>query len=147
MNAFYVGCLPQCILLFMDHYKGVSSWDFVGYTLSAKGTYEANDSIFKHKYGNTLFATTSLVFYFSLILVFLIGDRLFEKRGMYCKRCHVLCCTCPQNCINYADPALTNSSSEVTINKVSQSSTEIYVYKKERKTWLIGNPVLKEVHI
>ena len=69
INAIYIGCLPQCILVISDYCKGVYHWRF------GKNTYtddSHDDALFKHEYGNTIFAaaTASL---FLLLIIFFFG--------------------------------------------------------------------------
>ena len=160
INALYIGCLPQCVLLVTVYYKGVPSWDFIGIQVAGQSVYQANDALFKTPYGNTIFAITSSLFFFLLIVLFFNTEMLFKRRGIHCICMHILCCPCPSPCIHYTDPSLNTPAIEVispvdsemngeSLNEVGaanesnsngQSHTEIYCYtqKGERKKWLVG---------
>ena len=100
--------LPQCILLSTDYLKGVYSWEFVGETLWEKGTpiYEGNDALFKHPFGNTIFATATGVFYSILILIFFNNEIFCCHKSIPCRCIDILSCHFPDTCINYTDPIL-----------------------------------------
>ena len=66
-NAFFIGCLPQIVLLFMDHQRGIVNWDFIGIALKPEGIYENNDALFKSRYGNSLFAIFTGIFSLSIM--------------------------------------------------------------------------------
>ena len=53
VNGFCIGCLPQIVLLFMEYYRGVPSWDFG--TIATRLEYEYNEALIKKQYGNTIF--------------------------------------------------------------------------------------------
>ena len=59
LNAFYIGCLPQIVLMIMDFYRGVHNWDYITQILDQEEIYENNDSLFKYRYGNLVFAIIS----------------------------------------------------------------------------------------
>ena len=129
VNALYIGCLPQCVLLLADFYKGVHSWDFVGNTLRKQGIWENNDALFKSPYGNTIFAVTSCLFFFFLISTFFCIQPFFKKWGVHCRFLYCLCFPCFDPCIHYSDPNLQIPSNEIaqTINEnqpIEESHTE-----------------------
>ena len=73
INAIYLGCAPQLLLLYMDHRRGVPSWEFSSKSVNQQkldNDFEGNDSIFKHRLGGTLFAVISLVFFLILNISF-----------------------------------------------------------------------------
>ena len=114
MNALYIGIFPQCILLYMDYYKGVHSWKFIGNKLweeEEKPVFEINDALFKHPLGNSIFAITSGVFYLILIILFF---------GNYCT--HFL---------NYSDPILdiAFANCSVTYTKEQKNTSKIHESK------------------
>ena len=89
VNAVFLGCIPQLILLFTDYYKGVPSWAFSDKTLREQEDeqdYEGNDALFKNNLGNTLFSSITLV-------LFLILNLSFFYWVFYC--------------LNYLDPSHT----------------------------------------
>ena len=98
INAFYIGFLPQCILLFTDYYRGITSWEFGS---SQELEHKFNDALFKGKYANTIFAITTGSFFVILILTFFCSYDLLAKRGIDCK---IFGVSCPYSCINYSAP-------------------------------------------
>ena len=116
LNGFYIGVLPQCILLFSEYYKGVPSWDFVGTALWEKDIWEANDSLIKHPYGNTIFAVATSIFFFVLILLFF--------------GCNCICnCICPLiRCCSSSKPCIYSSapnSDTLISGNLSKETTNI----------------------
>ena len=67
-NAFFIGCFPQVVLLAMDYYRGIVSWDFIGNILTPELIYENNDALIKYNYGNSIFAIVSGSFFLVLII-------------------------------------------------------------------------------
>ena len=153
INAIYIGCIPQCVLLFSEYYRSVSSWKFIDKSYHFKNLsigYESNDALIKTPHGNTTFAVASCIFFFLLILVFFCTKTLFENQGIYCKFLNILCCPCPGPCVHYSDPShnpsslnrYNTASPEINIatpndharsdedSPKAKSHTNIYVYKK-----------------
>lgn len=96
-NAVYIGILPQFTLLLMDYFKGVVSWEFLGNKLwleEKKSIFEVNDALFKHPYGNTIFAILTGALYMILITLF------FSNKFIHC--------------IYYSDPFLDISNSKIS---------------------------------
>ena len=79
-NAFFIGCLPQIVLFIMDFHRGVNDWDFIGVALKEEYIYENNDALFKNRYGNSLFAIISFIFFFFLISITFFTDKMFKFR-------------------------------------------------------------------
>ena len=72
-KCIFIGCLPQVVLLAMDSYRGVTTWDFVSFSLEDEDIFENNDALFKFRYGNTLFAAiSSFLLFFLLSFSFLL---------------------------------------------------------------------------
>ena len=175
INAIYIGFLPQCILCFTDYCKGVHQWEFnknidEGSTVDGSGRvhhhtmgdgedYENNNSIFKSNYGNTIFATTTAMFFLSLIVLFFGSRTLFKERGVHGKCFGILCCPCPESCINLDSmdldppPLLNSSDQNIMVQNISDESpdvgatfpldkpkTEVYLYYRrgETKIRLLG---------
>ena len=69
INAIYIGCIPQLILCITDYYKGVHQWEF-GMNIPGIDDSENNDALFKHPYGNTIFATGTATVFLILITLF-----------------------------------------------------------------------------
>ena len=146
VNAIYIGCLPQCVLLLTEYYKGVRSWDFVGNTLNSQGIWEKNDALIKSPYGNTIFAVTSCLFFFLLIVTFFRIQPLFKNYGAHCRFLYCICCPCFDTCIHYSDPNLQPPSNEIPqfINEnqpMEESHEEICNHKNkpDRKKFLGGH--------
>ena len=144
INAIYIGCIPQFILCITDYYKGVNQWEFDKNDLSGR---ENNDALFKHPYGNTIFATATATFFLTLITLFFGSQSLFKQRGIHCRCLTILCCPCPKPCIRLSKeehnhlppPTSTNENTgndsegdQVTIDlpdtRVDQPHTDVYLY-------------------
>ena len=145
MNALFIGFIPQVILLIINFIRGVAYWDFLGLALRPEMIYENNDSLFKTKHGNTLFAIiTGSLFLFLIIIVF-FTEKIFRKHGIYCKCCSILCCPCPQNCINISQDLSSSQSLEIAFSHVDDGNenventkscgTEIFIYLNGDMIW------------
>ena len=169
INSVYIGCIPQCILCFTDYYKGVHTWEFVGF---AGNDFEVenvhndnNDALFKSQYGNSIFASTTAIFFLLLITLFFGSDTLFRERGIHFRCLTILCCPSPKPCINLTDsdldplPLLTAStqstsgentdehrSTEVNPIGLDSPHTEVYLYTQRGacKTKLLGERAEKQ---
>ena len=95
VNGFCIGCLPQIILLCMEYYRGVPSWDFG----TNKLTFEYNEALIKEQYGNTILAISSCSFFFILILMFFFICDVLRHQEINCEN---PCTSCACNCINYS---------------------------------------------
>ena len=96
VNAIYLGCLPQCVLIVVEYYKGVPSFYF---------DYEDwwyDDALFKFsmQYGGIAFAFVSSTIFCFLTFRMFCSDIIFKSK---CKPVHLLCCPCPQNCFADTD--------------------------------------------
>ena len=152
VNAIYIGCVPQCILLIIDYLKGVHNWKFQKKEFVDGDTFsESNDGIFKFAYGNAIFAISTAVLFLALIIIFFQSKSLFRERGFHCKCFAIVCCPCPEDCINYKDCNLGTYSSRVIPYKsetegkfveqvgegdeeqniINQPHTELYLYTKK----------------
>ena len=164
VNAFFIGCLPQIILVFMDYYRGVVKWDFISFALEPEYIYENNDALFKSKNGNSLFALISGVFFFFLIIFTFFTDKIFKNRAIYCKCFSILCCPCPNNFLNLnptmittqhfvpssplqnnptsakidQDPKMIEMDSEEQPEVAKRSLIQIYVYSKDKAIRITG---------
>ena len=166
LNALYIGCFPQCLLLLMEYYKGVNTWEFIGNKLKDQYIYENNDALFKSPQGNTIFSITCSTLFFILILIFFGTKSLFKNRGIHCRCLYVLCCPCPDPCIHYSEPPsstqtkgiispVKNDANDESLGEEeisvqdSKSHTEIYLYKNKggQKRWLVGQETTTEVNI
>ena len=81
LNSFFIGCLPQILLTILDHYKGVTSWDF-------EEVYDGipmqdNNALLKHPYGNTILSITTFLLYLILTTIFFAWDELVTKMDYF----------------------------------------------------------------
>ena len=117
LNAFFIGCLPQIVLLFMDFQRGIVNWDFIGIALKPLGIYENNDALFKSRHGNSLFAISTGLFCLCIITLTFFSSIIFKNHGIYCKCFSVICIPCPNNCVNLNSEMYTSSSPPVEFNE------------------------------
>ena len=133
-NAFFIGVLPQCMLLFMEYYRGVPNWEFLEIVDPYELTKEYNDALFKGKYGNTIFALSTGSFYFLLILLFFCNYNAFTKLLLNCaQRCNSI----NYHCINYEAPDVTDQESiqaPTTINEIRCDSKLVFGKNGETKS-------------
>ena len=113
LNAFYLGCIPPCVLVLMQYYRGIPSW----FMSIPDHDFEHNDSLFGFPYFTIGFSVVTCVFYFILILLFFCTNLIFGKCGVHCKLLNILCCPCPQNCVTYDEPEANIISPKATIHK------------------------------
>ena len=95
LNAFFIGCLPQIILLFLDYHRGVVNWNFIGISEGDAKIYENNDALFKSRFGNSIFALTTGVLFLFLIIFTFLTDMIFENNSIFSKCFSILCSPCP----------------------------------------------------
>ena len=126
LNAFFIGCLPQVVLFVMDRYRGVTSWDFLGFALKSEYIWENNDALFKSSYGNSLFAVISFHFFFFLILLTFFTDKIFKRLNVYCKCLCTPFLACPNNCFDINSEFTPNLQTEhdLTNEEYCQGTTE-----------------------
>ena len=150
INAFYIGCLPQCILCITDYHKGINQWDFgkhvnmdmpnITGTISARAgeDYENNNALFKSNYGNTVFAAISATLFLVLITLLFGSGTLFKEKGIHCRCLTILCCPFPNPCLNISEAELL--SKEESTTPLYKPRTEVYWYTRrgETKTRLLG---------
>ena len=102
LNCIFMGCVPQTLLLVLDHYKGVPYWPF---TREIRGQIEHNsnqdsNALLKYPYGNTIFAIATFLFYLFLMTIFFAWDKLFQDNGLICTLCKRICPPCRNPCSN-----------------------------------------------
>ena len=114
LNALFMGCLPQIILLYMEFYRGTINWDFVGVELSGESLWENNDALFKHRYGNCLFASISGILFLFLIIFTFSTNNIFPIYKMCCKRHSKDCSICPQKIILFPQILCLSPTLELT---------------------------------
>ena len=84
-NAFFIGCFPQILLLAIEFYRGTVKWDFIGNILYYEQIYESNDSLFKFTYGNIIFAIISGIFFFFLIILTFLTNKVIINHKIFFK--------------------------------------------------------------
>ena len=159
LNAFYIGCVPQIVLLVTDFQRGIIHWDFLSLALEPEKIYENNDALLKSPYGNIMFAIISCIIFTSLIFLFFFTDKIFKNIGIYCKCFTILCCPCPQNFTNLTSQFSTShdlqtapnpnedehlhggSNSGKNSKENEEPDTQIFFYTRENKIWVIGKLV------
>ena len=126
LNALVLGCLPQIMLLYMEFYRGTVNWDFVGSDLIKENIYENNGALFKHWYGNCLFASISGIWFLFLIIFTFSANKIVPTHKMCCKRHSKSCSICPQNFILFSQILCLSSTSE--INSIPTKDEEDSIY-------------------
>ena len=97
----------------MEFYRGAFKWDFIGITLSIENIWENNDALFKHRYGNCLFASISGVLYLFLIIF------TFKR---YSKSCSI----CPKHLINFSQILCLSPTLEITSRPTDDENGSIF---------------------
>ena len=162
LNAFFIGCLPQLVLLVMDNYRGATKWDFMSLALQPEAIIENNDALFKSRYGNTIFSIVSALSFIVLISIFFFTDKIFNHHGIHCRCFTILCCPCPRSCSNLSEQSFPTDASELNPglpeNKLDKEESEleemsfvnekidsqIFLYTRKCKLWLKGEPLTNE---
>ena len=121
-NAFFIGCLPQILLLIMDYHRGITGWDFIGFALHFERIYESNDNLIKSRAGNSLFAIVTAVFFLCLILLTFFTQTIFRNHGIYCRCFNILCLPCPNSCLNLKSEMSLSLSLNVKPNPVKDDN-------------------------
>ena len=126
INAFFIGVLPQCVVLFTDYYKGVHSWEFWGNALWEKEipVFEGNNSLFKFHFGASIFALTTGIISFILIINFFKSGYFCRNESMHCNFLNILCCPISKPCIYYTDPIL-DIQPALALNHVSNKDEKL----------------------
>ena len=73
LNSISLGCIPQLLLLTLDHYKRVPYWNFNG-----DSNHDTN-ALLKYPYGNTIFSVTTFILYLCLTIIFFVRDKWLIK--------------------------------------------------------------------
>merc|ERR1712018_627526 len=103
LNSISMGCVPQILLLVLDHYKGVPSWPFTKENDEGQMEYNTrqdSNALFKYPYGNTIFSIATLSFYLFLMTIFFAWDKLYHDDGLICTLCKRICSPCRNPCSN-----------------------------------------------
>ena len=146
LNAFFIGCLPQIVLLTMDFYRGVVNWDFLGLALRPEQIIENNDALLKYRYGNTLFAIISGSFFLFLIIITFFTNKIFKNHLTLDKE------TSPplslQNNTNLSndesDSVLDIKDTNENEEDPKEGSSKMYVYSIGKGGYFRGEPSSKE---
>ena len=83
LNSFYMGCIPQIMLVAFDHYRKVPDFEF-------ESDFQSSNALLKYRNGNTIFSIATLALYLCLTTLFFAWDKLFKDDGLLC----TLCKTC-----------------------------------------------------
>ena len=135
INAFYIGVLPQFILLILNSYREIPQWQFFGDSLWVKEhlyLFESNSALFNNWYGNIVYCIATCVLFSILIVLFFWSDVLFKEKGIHCTVLYVTCCPCPDPCIHYSDtnaPELMDIDSWNESLETSVPHTKLYLYR------------------
>ena len=87
LNSFFMGCIPQIMLIALDHYRKVPDWDFE----DLEGLGQDNNALLKYSNGNTIFSIATLSLYLCLTTIFFGWDKLFKDDGILCTFCKIIC--------------------------------------------------------
>ena len=83
LNSFFIGCLPQILLTILDHYRGVTSWDFE--EVFGGIPMQDNNALLKHPYGNTILSITTFLLNLILTTIFRILSICIVFPALVCK--------------------------------------------------------------
>ena len=116
--------------------------------LASASRYESNDALFKHRYGNCLFASITGILFLFLIIFTFSTNNVFETRNTYCK-CGFLSSICPQNFINFSKILCLSPTLEITsIPTVDEEDSIFYMYRYNNgsATLMMEDPIsLKQI--
>ena len=154
LNAFFIGCLPQIILLFLDYHRGVVNWDFIGISEYGVKIYENNDALFKNRFGNSIFALTTGVLFLLLIIFTFLSDMIFKNNGIFCKCFSILCFPCPVvSKLLQKSPSMTRNNDESNLAHMRStkpakhskvSLIKLQTYSKVKKVYAVGESKLEQ---
>ena len=166
LNAIFIGIFPPILLIFLDVQRGVTKWKFVT-TDTKNSIFTFTDAILKFENGNLIFSIVSLFVSLLMILLFFFNDKLFSKKGVYCRICNIICCPCPKPCVKYDPEFISNNIPEhitctntttyfaneiakrqrmSTVYDDGRTKNLIFSYRKggEDKSWLAGKPMTND---
>ena len=104
-----MGSLSQILLIALDHYKGVTTWNFENFDPGLPG--QRNDALIQHPYGNTIFSITTLFLYLFLTIIFFFWEKIFNSKRLP----SVLCkCIFPP----YPDPSTHATSEQINLSAI-----------------------------
>ena len=164
LNAFFIGCLPQIVLMAMDYYRGIVNWDFLASALVPEQIYENNDALFKCNNGNALFAIISGTFFLFLIIIAFFTDKIFISRENFCTCFSDQCLPCPSNFLHLdtetspspivqINPNLPNDETESVLemqdsaeneSDPKEENSQMYVCSEEKRRYFRREPSLEE---
>ena len=81
LNSLFIGCLPQILLTILDHYKGVTSWNFE--EMFDGVPMQDNNALLKHPYGNTILSITTFLLNLILTTIFFAWDEIVKKMDYF----------------------------------------------------------------
>ena len=117
VNSFFIGCLPQILMVAMEQYRLIPSWyqfqnrtnshlpensiynhDSNWYRKEEDGKAEDSNALIKYPYGNTIFAISFFVLYLFLTTIFFSWSKIFKDGGSPSNFCKSICPPCPNPC-------------------------------------------------
>ena len=110
LNSVFLGCLPQILLVAMDHHKQVPSWNF-------KLDAQDNNALFKYSYGNEIFSISTFLLYLFLTTIFFGWDQIFKNDGMCCRNTRTISLFCSNPCSKTQSP----ESNSLSLNDKEES--------------------------
>ena len=87
-NCFFIGCLPQILLLISNHYRKISLWYEKDFHHPSE-----NISYLSFPRDNNIIMIITLTVYPCLVIIFFLWDEIFDKSGCLCKLWKIVCCT------------------------------------------------------
>ena len=108
----------------MDHYKGVTSWDFEEVIDGIP--MQDNNALLKHPYGNTILSIATFLLYLTLTTIFFAWDELHKKDGLF----FTICKAIRQPFSKCYSPPISKEPDSSTANKDENSESDA---KKEIK--------------
>jgi len=124
LNSFFIGCIPQIMLIAFDHYRKVTDWGF-------EDVNQDNNGLLKSSNANIIFSIVTLSLYLFLTIIFFSWNILFQYNGLLCTLCKTICRPFPNPC-SHPIPEESDSS---TVNKEEN---------QERDDELSSNPTPEE---
>ena len=124
LNSFFIGCIPQVMLIAFDHYRKVPDWDF-------EDEVQDNNALLKSPTANIIFSIATLALYLCITIIFFSWNILFQDNGLLCTLCKTICRPFPNPCSH-------------PIPEESESSTVNKEENQERDDELSSNPTPEE---
>ena len=123
LNAVFLGCFPQILLLGLDYYRRVPVW--FKDTNITNGT----NAFLTYQYGNTIFSITTLLLYSCLMIIFFFYEKIFEGNGCLGNTCKTVCFIFQKSCFS----SMADVSGPTFINNI-ENAQEYEASNKNTKT-------------